>query len=110
MQHHEHAKQKLRDELHAQFSADLDQQVTAHAQETQQARLVAQLHGSIVVIGTPSQQLSHIHKNLLIKSLFCVVPASCRYMNSLMRNGVFIKLKVIFERIVLFPKIMANVY
>ena len=63
MQHHEHAKQKLRDELHAQFSADLDQQVAAHAQETQQARLVNELHGLIFVIGTQSQLLSHIHKH-----------------------------------------------
>ena len=40
MQHHEHAKQRLRDELQAQLSAEIDQQVTAHRAETEQLRSV----------------------------------------------------------------------
>ena len=92
MQHHEHAKQKLRDELQAQFAADIDQQVAAHAQETQQARLVAQLmewvpvacSGCIAawnrcIIGKPSKQLVDYNATIFLK---CWLLIHCLFGNT----------------------------
>ena len=41
LQHHEHAKQRLREELQAQLTAEVNQQVAAHTEVTEQLRSVA---------------------------------------------------------------------
>ena len=56
LQHHEHAKQRLRDELQAQLTAEINQQVAAHTEATEQLRSVAvyDLDNSSEQLGTES--------------------------------------------------------
>lgn len=57
MQHHEHAKQRLREELQAQMAAQINQQVAAHTEETEQLRSVAELQRFIIWIKVRLQSL-----------------------------------------------------